>query len=226
MSNALAINGGTSVRTKPWPKWPIFTEKDKDDILAVLDSGQMTAITGPKVEEFENKFADKFGVKYAIATANGVTALHLALAALEIGPGDEVIVPVHTFIGTAIPVLMANAIPVFVDIEPDTFNIDATKIEEAITDRTKAIMPVHLNGLAADMDQILEIAKKHKLYIVEDACQAHGGYYKGRLDGTISDIGCFSFFEDKVMTTGEGGISIVWNIIETFHIDTRGRLCT
>ncbi|KPJ88658.1 MAG: hypothetical protein AMS17_04590, partial [Spirochaetes bacterium DG_61] len=138
MRNELAVKGGTPVRTKPWPKWPVFTQKEKDDLIAVLEEGKMTAITGPTVKEFENKFAAQFEVKYALATANGVTALHLALGALDIGPGDEVIVPAHTFIGTAIPVLMANAIPVFVDVDIETFNIDASKIEAAITDRTKA----------------------------------------------------------------------------------------
>jgi len=208
MSNELAIKGGTPVRTKPWPKWPVFTQKEKDDLVAVLEEGKMTAITGPTVKEFENKFAAHFGVKYAIATANGVTALHLALGALDIGPGDEVIVPAHTFIGSAIPVLMANAIPVFVDVDIAIFNIDASKVEAAITDRTKAIIPVHLNGLSAEMDEIGRIADKHGLYIVEDACQAHGGTYRGKLAGTMGQIGCFSFFEDKVMTTGEGGMLI------------------
>jgi dTDP-4-amino-4,6-dideoxygalactose transaminase len=186
----------------------VFTQKEKDDLIAVLEAGKMTAITGPTVKEFEKKYAAQFGVKYALATANGVTALHLALGALNVGPGDEVIVPAHTFIGTAIPVLMANAIPVFVDVDIDTFNIDASKIEAAITDRTKAIIPVHLNGLAAEMDEIGRIAKKYNLYIVEDACQAHGGTYKGTRTGTMGQIGCFSFFEDKVMTTGEGGMLI------------------
>jgi perosamine synthetase len=203
--------GDSPVRTKPYPNWPLFTQKDKDDLCAVLDSGRMTSITGPKVKEFEDKFANKFGVNYALATANGVMALHLALAALKIGPGDEVIVPAHTFIGTAIPVLMANAIPVFVDVEIDTFNIDPGKIEKAITDRTKAIMPVHLNGLTAEMDEINRIANKHQLHVVEDACQAHGARYKGKMTGTLGDIACFSFFEDKVLTTGEGGMLITNN---------------
>ena len=211
MSDKLAIFGGEPVRKESYPKWPIFTEKDKQDLVVVLDDGRMTSITGPKVKEFEEKFANKFGVKYALAAASGVTAIHLALASLEIGPGDEVLVPAHTFIGTAIPVLMANAIPIFVDIDEDTFNIDVTKIESAITNKTRAIMPVHLNGLCAEMDEILRLAKKYNLFVIEDACQAHGGYYKGKMAGTIGDIGCFSFFEDKVMTTGEGGMLITNN---------------
>lgn len=211
MSKEIAFLEGKPVRTKPYPKWPLFTQKDKDDLSAVLDDGRMASITGPTVKDFEDKFAEKFDVKYALATANGVTALHLALSALKIGPGDEVIVPAHTFIGTAIPVLMANAIPVFVDVEIDTFNIDPEKIEEAITDKTKAIMPVHLNGLPAEMDKIKKIAKKNNLFVIEDACQAHGAYYKEKKIGTLGHIACFSFFEDKVMTTGEGGMLVTDN---------------
>jgi len=208
MSEKLAMLGGRPVRTAPWPKWPLFTEQDVADVGAVLRDGRLTSITGPKVREFEEAFAARFGARFALATCNGVTAIHLALAALGIGPGDEVIVPAHTFIGTAVPVLMANAIPVFVDVDLDTFNIDAGQIEAAITDRTKAIVPVHLNGLAADMDAIMSLARKHKLFVMEDACQSHGGLYKGRVTGTMGQIGCFSFFEDKVITTGEGGMLI------------------
>jgi len=204
----LAMLGGRPVRTAPWPKWPLFTEQDVADVGAVLRDGRLTSITGPKVHEFEEAFAAKFGARHALATCNGVTALHLALAALGIGPGDEVIVPAHTFIGTAIPVLMANAVPVFVDVSLETFNIDVGKIEAAITDRTKAILPVHLNGLAADLGAILALAAKRNLFVIEDACQAHGGLYQGRMLGTMGRIGCFSFFEDKVITTGEGGMLI------------------
>lgn len=208
MAAQIAQKGGKPVRTAPWPKWPLFTDKDKADLVAVLDDGRLTSITGPKVREFEEKYAAAFGAKYALATCNGVVAIHLALAALEIGPGDEVIVPAHTFIGTSIPVLMANAIPVFVDIARDSFNIDVSLIEKAITPRTKAIVPVHLNGLPADMAEITAIAKRHGLAVVEDACQAHGAFYRGTRVGTLGDISCFSFFEDKVLTTGEGGMLV------------------
>jgi dTDP-4-amino-4,6-dideoxygalactose transaminase len=208
MTEKLALHGGQPVRKTAWPRWPVFSEQDIADVATVLRDGRMTSITGPEVRSFEEKYAAKFGVKFALATCNGVTALHLALSALGIGPGDEVIVPAHTFIGSAIPVLMANAVPVFVDVDIETFNLDARKIEAAITDRTKAIVPVHLNGLAAEMDTILALARKYKLFVVEDACQSHGGTYKGRLTGTLGEIGCFSFFEDKVITTGEGGMMI------------------
>jgi perosamine synthetase len=208
MSAQIALKGGKPVRTAPWPKWPLFTDKDKADLAALLDDGRMTSITGPKVREFEEKYAAAFGARHALATSNGVTAIHLALAALEIGPGDEVIVPAHTFIGTSIPVLMANAIPVFVDVSRDSFNIDPAKIEAAITPRTKAIVPVHLNGLPADMDEIKTIAARHGLAVVEDACQAHGAVYRGTKVGTLGELSCFSFFEDKVLTTGEGGMLV------------------
>jgi perosamine synthetase len=206
MDGRLAIEGGAPVRSKPWPKWPLFSAKDKQDLAAVLDDGRLTSITGPKVREFEEKYAACFGAKHAVACSSGVTALHLALSALQIGPGDEVIVPAHTFIGTAIPVLMANAIPIFVDIRPDTFNLDPERLEEAITPRTRAIMPVHLNGLPADMEAIRAVAGRHNLHLIEDACQAHGARYRGRPAGTLAELAAFSFFEDKVITTGEGGM--------------------
>ena len=206
MSRSIALEGGKPVRTSPWPKWPLFTDKDKADLAALLDDGRLTSITGPKVREFEEKYAAAFGARYALATCNGVTAIHLALAALEIGPGDEVIVPAHTFIGTSIPVLMANAIPIFVDIRRDSFNIDVSKVEAAITPRTKAVIAVHLNGLPADMEELRAIAARRRLAVVEDACQAHGAVYRGTRVGTLGQISCFSFFEDKVLTTGEGGM--------------------
>jgi perosamine synthetase len=204
----LAMLGGSPVRTAPWPRWPQFSEPEIAALGAVLRDGRLTALTGPTVREFEQAFAAAFGARHAVATCNGVTALHLALAALGVGPGDEVIVPAHTFIGTAIPVLMANAVPVFVDVRLDTFNMDPALLEAAITERTRAIVPVHLNGLAADLQAILALADRHRLPVVEDACQAHGGRYHGRTLGTLGRIGAFSFFEDKVMTTGEGGMLI------------------
>jgi perosamine synthetase len=206
MSSSIALKGGKPVRTSPWPKWPLFTDKDKADLAALLDDGRLTSITGPKVREFEEKYAAAFGARYGLATCNGVTAIHLALAALQIGPGDEVIVPAHTFIGTSIPVLMANAVPVFVDVRRDSFNLDVSKVEAAVTPRTKAIVPVHLNGLPADMDELRAIAARRGVAVVEDACQAHGAVYRGTRVGTLGQVSCFSFFEDKVLTTGEGGM--------------------
>lgn len=203
----LAIHGGTPVRKEPYPPWPNYGEEEVQAAVEVLRSGKYARQSGSKVGEFEKAYAKTFGVKHALAVSSGTAAIHVALAALGVGPGDDVINTSHCFIGTATPVVHAGAVPVFADIDPRTFNIDPQKIEKKITQFTKAIVPVHLNGCPADMDPILEIARKHKLFVVEDAAQAHGAKYKGRLVGTIGDFGCFSFWEDKLMTTaGEGGM--------------------
>ena len=144
-----------------------------------------------------------------LAVSSGTAAIHVALAALGIGPGDDVINTSHCFIGTATPVVHAGAVPVFVDIDPHTYNMDPKKIEEKITPYTRAIVPVHLNGCPADMDRIMDIAHRHNLFVVEDAAQAHGAKYNGKLVGTIGHFGCFSFWEDKIITTaGEGGMIV------------------
>jgi perosamine synthetase len=163
---------------------------------------------GKFVTRFEEKFAEFCGTRYAVATSNGTAALHLALLALGIGPGDEVIVPTLTFIATANAVTYTGAQPVFVDSEPETWNIDPSLIEGAITPRTKAIIPVHLYGHPANMDPILEVAACHSLAVVEDAAEAHGARYKGSRVGGIGDIGIFSFYGNKIITTGEGGIVV------------------
>jgi dTDP-4-amino-4,6-dideoxygalactose transaminase len=163
-------------------------------------------ILGPAVEEFEKNFADFLGVKHIIGVSSGTDALYLALRALDIGAGDEVIIPPNTFIATAEAISMAGAVPVFVDAEEKTFNIDIDKIEEKITSRTKAIMPVHLCGQAVDMDKLFKLAKKHSLIIIEDACQAHGSEYNGKKLGTIGEAGCFSFYPGKNLGAfGEAG---------------------
>jgi len=208
----LALKGGQPVRTSPFPTWPVLGDEDKKAVEKVLESGKLTCLTGQKVKEFEDKFANYHGVKHAIAVSSGTSAIHIALAAAGIGPGDEVVVPAHTFIGTVTPVLHQNAIPVFADVDLDTFNIKPESIKKVITERTKAIVPVHLNGHPAEMNEIMQIAKKHGLIVIEDACQAHGAEYKGRKVGTIGDLGCFSFWEDKIITTGgEGGMIITNN---------------
>lgn len=163
---------------------------------------------GKYVTEFERQFAEYCGCKYGVAVCNGTVALHLALVALGIGKGDEVIVPTFTMIASAFAVCYTGATPVFVDAAPDTWNIDAVKIEEKITPRTKAIMPVHIFGQMCEMDRIEEIAKKHHLLIVEDAAEAHGATYNGKKAGAFSDIGSFSFFANKNITTGEGGMVV------------------
>ncbi|MHA1229168.1 MAG: DegT/DnrJ/EryC1/StrS family aminotransferase [Candidatus Helarchaeota archaeon] len=185
---------------------PFIDDEEIEAVVQVLKERRLTLLSSEKVEEFETEFAKYIGVKHAIAVNSGTAALHVALASLELGPGDEVIVPPFTFVATATAVLHQNAIPIFVDILPDTYCIDPLKIEAAITSKTKAIIPVHIFGHPADMDQIIKIGKEHEIPVIEDACQAHGAEYKGKKVGSIGDIGCFSFFESKNMMTGEGGI--------------------
>jgi len=166
---------------------------------------------GKFITEFEKNFAEYCGVKYGIATANGTVALHLALEALKISKGDEVIVPDLTFIATANVITYCNAKPIFIDSHPDYWCIDTEKIVEKITTKTKAIIPVHLYGHPCDMDAIMKIAKKYGLYVIEDAAEAHGAKYKEKKVGSFGDISCFSFYGNKIITTGEGGICLTDN---------------
>ena len=182
---------------------PMIGDEEKQAVLEVLDSGILAQ--GPRVKAFEDGFAALCGVKHAIATSSGTTALHVALLAHEIGPGDEVITTPFTFIASANSILYTGATPVFVDIDPVTFNLDPAQIEAAITPRTKALMPVHLFGLVCDMDPILALAEAHGLALIEDACQAHGAEYHGRKAGSFG-TGCFSLYPTKNMTSAEGGM--------------------
>jgi len=183
---------------------PLIGEEEKTAVMQVLNSGMLAS--GPRTEEFEKKFAEYVGTKYAIATTSGTTALHLGLLSLGVTRGDEVILPAFSFIATANIPLFCDAIPVFCDVDPKTFNIDPEKIEELITKKTKAIMPVHLYGQAVDVQPIQEIADKHDLHVIGDACQAHGAAYNGKMVGSFGDVECFSFYPTKNMTTGEGGM--------------------
>ena len=208
----LAIFGGTPVRTKECPRWPVFDESVGPKLLDTLKKGGFSELTGTYAKEFGQTFAERFGAKYGLTVCNGTAAIHLALIGLGINPGDEVLVPAHTFIGSATPILMQNAIPVFVDIDEDTYAMDPNDLERKITEKSKAIIVVHLNGNPADMDRIMDIAEKHNLKVIEDCAQAHGAQYKGRYVGTIGDIGTFSFWEDKIITSlGEGGMVITSN---------------
>lgn len=203
----LAIYGGEPVRSKTFTKWPIFGAEEISSVNEVFNS-KIWGIGGTKVEEFQEKFANMHNVKYGIAVMNGTVALEVALKACKIGEGDEVIIPDYTFAATATSVLSVNAIPVFVDIDPDTFCIDPNKIIEAVTPKTKAIIAVHLGGQPADLDAIIQIAKKEKLYVIEDAAQAHFAEWNFQKVGSFGHIATFSFQSSKNITSGEGGIVI------------------
>lgn len=203
----LAIKGGIPCRdtTKnPWPKWPVWGKEEEKALIEVLNSG-VWSYNGPKETEFNKLFAEYTGVKHAISTVNGTITLQIALEALGIGVGDEVIVPGLTWQATAATVIDVNAIPILVDVREDTWCIDPKEIEKAITPRTKAIIPVHLYGAFADMDAIMALAKKHSLFVIEDCAHKHGGEWNGKKAGSIGDIGSFSFQLSKHLTAGEGG---------------------
>ena len=179
-------------------------------VIRVLENAQF--ILGPEVAAFENEFAGYCGAAEAVGVNSGTSALHLALLACGIGPGDEVITSPFTFIATAAAIVYAGARPVFVDIDPASFNMDVTRIEAAITPRTRAILPVHLFGQPADMDPIMDIARRHGLVVIEDAAQAHGAEYKGRRAGSIGEMGCFSFYPSKNLgACGEAGAVVTNN---------------
>lgn len=202
----LAINGGSPVRTKGFPEWPVYDESEIKGLEEVVRSGKWFAPGGTKVAEFERRFAEFQNARFGVAVSNGTLALEIALLTLGIGAGDEVIIPAYTFIATATAVLRANAVPIPVDIHPESYLIDPRAIEAAVTDKTRAIMPVHLSGLPAAMDEILEIARRHGLTVVEDAAQAWGAAWKGKGVGALGEMGGFSFQMSKNLTAGEGGI--------------------
>jgi dTDP-4-amino-4,6-dideoxygalactose transaminase len=208
MPEKLALYGGPkAVPDDAVRKWPCITTADKQAVMRVMDYGLFSHDT-PEVDALQKEWAAYVGVKHCLATNSGTAALHMSVAAAGIGPGDEVIVPAYTFVASGTAVLHHNAIPVFVDVEPDTWNIDVRKIESAITPYTKAIMPVHLNGYPADMDEINAIAKRHKLVVIEDACQAHGALYHGRKTGSLGDLGGFSLNSWKNLPAGDGGLFV------------------
>ena len=204
----LAIQGGKPVHSGNWPIWPVYDESEKDALMQVLESRVWWRTPGTQTLAFEQEFAGYHQAKYGIAVTNGTAALEVANAALGIGPGDEVILPNFTFIATASAVLAAGAMPVLVDCTPDTYCIDPELAEAAITNRTKAIIAVHMGGHPADLDTLQAICRKHKLFLVEDSAHAHGTEWKGRKVGAIGDIGTFSFQASKLMTAGEGGMII------------------
>lgn len=186
---------------------PTFLGNEIKYVNDAVSTGWISS-SGKYVTEFEKAFASYCGMKYGVAVCNGTVAIHLALTALGIGKGDEVIIPAFTMIATAFAVCYTGAVPVFVDADKDTWNIDTNKIEEKITKRTKAIIPVHIFGNPCNMEAICKIADKYHLYIIEDAAEAHGAEYNGKKAGSFSSIGCFSFFANKNLTTGEGGMVV------------------
>ena len=206
MKQSLALFGGGKIRTRPFPKWPVFDGTEERRLLRALRSGKWGKLDGGEVSEFERRFSAMHGCQHGIAVVNGTVSLRIALMAAGLCAEDEVIVPPYTFLATATAVIEANAIPVFADIDLETFNISPAAIHAALTPRTRAIIPVHLGGQPAEMDAIMAIAKERNLLVLEDAAHAHAASYRGRPVGSLGHISSFSFQSTKNLTSGEGGI--------------------
>ena len=212
-SGKLAILGGEPVRRKPFPEWPYRDDEVVRAMVATVKSGNWCRIQAPEtgtVAEFERRYADLMGTRYCVATGSGTQALHTCVEALGIGPGDEVITSPYTDPGTLASILAARALPVLADLDPSSFQLDPRDVERRITENTRAIMPVHMMGQPCDVDTIMDVARRHDLRVIEDACQAHLATHRGRKLGTIGDLGCFSFQSSKTLACGEGG-AIVGN---------------
>lgn len=206
----LAIHGGTPVRTAPFPHWPVWGKEEEQALLEVLHSGRW-GIGGDKVAEFEAAFARFQDARYGVCVTNGTAALEIALRAAGVRPGDEVIIPPYTFVATATACLALGALPVFADIDPETYNISPAAAEAQINERTKAIIAVHIGGCPADLDALSALARRHGLTLIEDAAQAHAASWRGRRVGAIGDLGTFSFQSSKNLNAGEGGIILTDN---------------
>lgn len=205
----LALAGGPkAVPVEEHRRWPDITDEDKAAVLSVLERAVVCGPNAPEISALEREWREYVGVEHALALNSGTAALHCCCAAVGVEPGDEVIVPAFTFIATAMAVVHQGGVPVFCDIDPRTYNLDPAQIEERITERTKAIMPVHLHGLPADMDAIAAIAKRHGIAVIEDAAQAHGALYKGKKTGTLGDCAGFSLNATKNLSGGEGGMFV------------------
>lgn len=221
-----ALLGGPATRTAAFPAWPLSDDLEKRALLDVLESGHWNR--GARVDQFERDYAALTGASHCLAVANGTSALLTGLSALDVGPGDEVIVPPYTFIATINVVLLRHALPVFVDTDVDTFQIDATRIERAITPNTKLIMPVHVGGSPADLDTILALGRTRNIAVAEDACQAHLAEWRGRKVGSLGTFGAFSFQASKNLNAGEGGALITSDAAlaeraYAFHNNSSGR---
>jgi dTDP-4-amino-4,6-dideoxygalactose transaminase len=215
--SVLAINGGKPIRTKPFREYNPFGRSDREAVIRVIDSGCLSGFAGaygdefyggPNVRRLEQAWAEAYGAKHVVSSNSATSSLYSALAALQIGPGDEVIVTPFTMSATITAIVFNHAVPVFVDVESDTFNLDPDKIEAAITPRTRAIMVVHLFGHPADMPAIMNIARRHRIRVVEDNAQSIDAKVGGRLAGTFGDIGVFSLNRHKLIQSGEGGIAL------------------
>jgi dTDP-4-amino-4,6-dideoxygalactose transaminase len=217
----LAIDGGRPVVNQPMPGWPSFAPDEIEAASAVLASGKVNYWTGEEGRHFEREYAQYVGTKYAIALSNGTVALELALYALGVGPGDEVIVPSRTFIASASCAVMRGAVPVIADVDPVTGTLTAETIAPLLSTRTKAIIAVHLAGWPCDMDPILELASKHGIKVIEDCAQAHGAAYRGRPVGSMGDVGAFSFCQDKILSTGGEGGLITTNDLHVWDVAWR-----
>jgi dTDP-4-amino-4,6-dideoxygalactose transaminase len=205
----LAIDGAVPVRRIPMPAWPVFGGEDIEMVAGVLRSGRVNYWTGRETRRFEQEFSEAVGCRYGVALANGTVALEAALAALEIGPGDDVLVTCRSFIASASCCVVRGARPVFADVDPDSQNVTAETLRAALTDRTRAIIAVHLAGWPCEMDSINVLARRHRLAVIEDCAQAHGATYHGRPVGSLGDVAAFSFCQDKILTTGgEGGMLV------------------
>lgn len=206
MSAKLALLGGQPVRKRPFSTWPVFGKSEENRLLRVLRSGAWGRLQGKEVETFENRFAQAHGCQHGIAVVNGTVSLRISLVAAGLQAGDEVIVPPYTFLSTATAVIEADAIPVFADVSLESFNLDPKAVAAAITPRTRAIIPVHFAGQPAAMNEIMALARKRKLLVLEDAAHAHGASYCDRPAGSVGHLASFSFQSSKNMTSGEGGI--------------------
>ncbi len=200
-----ALTGGEPVRTAPFPSWPVIEGNDEEVWKNALEARNWFRFDGGAVSAFEEQYAELMGSRHCLATANGTSALYASLNALGVGPGDEVLVPPYTFQATINVVLMQFALPVFVDTDRETMQIDARKIADAITENTRCMIPVHLGGIPADMDTILEVSNERGVPVIEDACQSHLAEWRGKKVGSLGDTGCFSFQVSKNLPSGEGG---------------------
>ena len=205
-SDTLAIHGGRqTVPDGLKTSWPEITPEDKAAVLAVLDRKVLSGVHGPEAVALEREWAEYTGSKHVLSFNSGTAAIHSALFALEIGPGDEVLTSAFSFSGSFHPILQQNAVPIFVDIDERTYNLDVSQVQAKISDRTKALLPVHIHGLPADMDALLALGQQYGIPVIEDACQAHGATYQGKKAGTLGKAGCFSLNVTKNLSGGEGG---------------------